>query len=44
MALEMTRAALEIEVTPALERRELRLKTRMGHKGYALDIPSGYGS
>jgi hypothetical protein len=33
MALEMTRAALQIEVTPALRRRELRLKTRMEKTG-----------
>jgi hypothetical protein len=33
MALEMTRAALEIEVSPALRRREQRLKTRMERTG-----------
>jgi hypothetical protein len=35
MALEMTRAALEIEVSPALRRRELRLKMRMEKTGQA---------
>src|ERR1022692_3685687 len=33
MALEMTRAALDIEVSPALERRALRLKTRLEKTG-----------
>ncbi len=33
MALEMTRAALEIEVSPALQRRELRLKARIEKAG-----------
>jgi hypothetical protein len=33
MALEMTRAALEIEGSPALERRQLRLRMRMEKTG-----------
>jgi uncharacterized protein YprB with RNaseH-like and TPR domain len=40
MALEMTRAALEIEVTPALRRREVRLKTRMEKTGQAAGTTS----
>jgi len=43
MALEMTRAALQIAVTPALERRELRLKARLEkprvHSGFRLLTP-----
>jgi hypothetical protein len=38
MALEMTRAALAIEDSPALRRREQRLRTRLARQGAKLAL------
>jgi hypothetical protein len=38
MALEMTRAALAIEDSPGLRRREVRLKTRLARQAAKLAL------